>query len=162
MWQSFLLSSLETPRWFQIMGITKRGGQCSAGIYLHVSELNIKISEVFDTVPEKLNWTKKPPENLSITLKRHKTSTNSSVRYCFQQRHVLVRMAFGDSPGIAWSADKSAPWTIYVRCLPEKSKKFQTKVHEFWNILHVSTPPSALWLEWMTIVQIQTVSFSLA
>ena len=38
------------------------------------------------SVAGKLIEMKIPPENLSITSERRKTSTNSSVRHCFQQR----------------------------------------------------------------------------
>ena len=85
------------------MGITKRGGHRLKAIYLNLSELNIKFSiKHSKSVADKLTEIKKPPEKLFIIPEgRHKTSTNSSVRHCFQQL-TLVRMVFDDSPGITW------------------------------------------------------------
>ena len=74
-------------RGFQIKGIAKRGGHCSKAIYLNLNELNIKfLIKRSRSVAGKLLEIKKPPKNLVISPEGHKTSTNSSVRHCLQQR----------------------------------------------------------------------------
>ena len=68
------------------MGIAKRGGQCLAGIYLNVRELNIKICiKYWRSVSDKLIETKKPPEKLLYASGGHKTSPDSSFHHCFHQ-----------------------------------------------------------------------------
>ena len=69
------------------MGNAKRGGHCLKAIYSNLSELNIKLLIKYSgSVPGKLIEIKKLPENLLISPEGHKTSINSSIRHCFQQR----------------------------------------------------------------------------
>ena len=75
-----------TARWFQIMGIAKRAGQCLTGIYSNLDELNIKIFIKFSrSVPGKLIKTKKPPFHKSLYKSFHQltrpfaTASNSSL-----------------------------------------------------------------------------------
>ena len=82
-----------TTRWFQIMGIAKRGGHCLTG------ELNIKIFiKYLRSASDKLIETKKPSENLFISLQ----GTQSISWLVRPSVHLLGRIVFGDSPGINW------------------------------------------------------------
>ena len=68
-------------------GIAKRSRHCLKAIYLNLSELNINfLIKHLRSIAGKLIEIKKPPKTFSKAPKGHKTSTDSSVRHCFQQR----------------------------------------------------------------------------
>ena len=61
---------LYTSRWFQIMGIAKRGGHYLTGIHWNVSQMSKIFIKFLRSVPNKLIETKKVSKKLFISLWR--------------------------------------------------------------------------------------------
>ena len=140
-----LEQKLKVSSWFKIMGIANRGGNCSKAIYLNLSELNIKFlikhsrSVAWDQETTGKPF-QKPPRDM-------KTSTNSSVRHCLQQRTYWLEwylVIARKSPGSCLCSLVSLILTPFVQT------KWLAQIFIDWNTFNKI---NKVRLEWTSIVQ---------
>ena len=75
-----------TSRWFQVMGIPRKGGQCLAVIHSNIVALNTRLlTRYVRRHPSKSLTPKRYLKSFSDASESHKTSTNLFVRVNFRQ-----------------------------------------------------------------------------
>ena len=92
-----------STRWFQVMGIPRKGGQCLTVIYSNIVAWNTNFSsDMWEGIPVKRLTPKSYLKSFSDASESHKTSTNLSVRAYFRQFSDWQETYFGhsqESPG---------------------------------------------------------------